>query len=128
MEPATMEDDICILKHETACPAIESPVSGCPGDESLASHFALVTAYEDIKTRLRDAEQENASLRRRVRQLEDKVLSDHISMISIMFSLLILGIHIKLKCIFKINLPFTLTTSDSTHTRQTADPPDSNFH
>ncbi|XP_072572416.1 5-azacytidine-induced protein 2 [Paramormyrops kingsleyae] len=73
MDPATMEDDICILKHETACPPIESPVSGCPGDESLASHFALVTAYEDIKTRLRDAEQENALLRRRVRQLEDKL-------------------------------------------------------
>lgn len=74
MEPLAVDDDICILKHETAYTAAgESPVSVCAGDESVASHFALVTAYEDIKKRLRDTERENALLRRRVKQLEDKV-------------------------------------------------------
>lgn len=71
-----MDDDICILKHETAYGvAGESPVSVCAGDESVASHFALVTAYEDIKKRLRDTERENTLLRKRVKQLEDKVLT-----------------------------------------------------
>lgn len=74
MEPLAVDDDICILKHETAYTAAgESPVSVCPGDESVASHFALVTAYEDIKKRLRDTERENTLLRKRVKQLEDKV-------------------------------------------------------
>lgn len=74
MEPLAVDDDICILKHETAYTAAgESPVSVCAGDESVASHFALVTAYEDIKKRLRDTERENTLLRRRVKQLEDKV-------------------------------------------------------
>ena len=74
MEPLTVDDDICILKHETAYGvAGESPVSVCAGDESVASHFALVTAYEDIKKRLRDTERENTLLRKRVKQLEDKV-------------------------------------------------------
>ncbi|XP_047454464.1 5-azacytidine-induced protein 2 isoform X2 [Mugil cephalus] len=73
MEPLTMDDDIFILKHETADTAAgESPVSVCAGDESVASHFALVTAYEDIKKRLRDTERENTLLRKRVKQLEDK--------------------------------------------------------
>lgn len=69
-----MDDDICILKCETASTAAgESPVSVCAGDESVASHFALVTAYEDIKKRLRDTERENTLLRKRVKQLEDKL-------------------------------------------------------
>ncbi|CAM9308459.1 unnamed protein product [Lampetra planeri] len=59
MEPLAVDDDICILKHETAYTATgESPVSVRAGDESVASHFALVTAYEDIKKRLRDTERE----------------------------------------------------------------------
>ncbi|XP_036395136.1 5-azacytidine-induced protein 2 [Megalops cyprinoides] len=73
MEPLAVEDDICILRHETAYSTAESPVSTCAGDESVASHFALVTAYEDIKKRLRDAERENTLLRKRVKQLEDKL-------------------------------------------------------
>ncbi|GAA6229076.1 5-azacytidine-induced protein 2 isoform X2 [Lates japonicus] len=74
MEPLAVDDDICILKHETAYSATgESPVSVCAGDESVASHFALVTAYEDIKKRLRDTERENTLLRKRVKQLEDKL-------------------------------------------------------
>ncbi|XP_028280678.1 5-azacytidine-induced protein 2 isoform X2 [Parambassis ranga] len=74
MDPLAVDDDICILKHETAYSAAgESPVSVCAGDESVASHFALVTAYEDIKKRLRDTERENTLLRKRVKQLEDKL-------------------------------------------------------
>lgn len=74
MEPLVVDDDICILKHETAyTPAGESPVSVCAGDESVASHFALVTAYEDIKKRLRDTERDNTLLKKRVKQLEEKV-------------------------------------------------------
>ncbi|XP_028327368.1 5-azacytidine-induced protein 2 [Gouania willdenowi] len=74
MDPLALDDDICILKHETAYTATgESPVSVCAGDESVASHFALVTAYEDIKKRLRDTERENTQLRKRVKQLEEKL-------------------------------------------------------
>uniref|UniRef100_A0A1A7WR95 5-azacytidine induced 2 n=1 Tax=Iconisemion striatum TaxID=60296 RepID=A0A1A7WR95_9TELE len=74
MDPLAVDDDICILKHETAYTAAgESPVSVCAGDESVASHFALVTAYEDIKKRLRDTERDNTLLRKRVKQLEDKL-------------------------------------------------------
>ncbi|XP_077430961.1 5-azacytidine-induced protein 2 isoform X2 [Vanacampus margaritifer] len=73
MEHQAVDDDICILKHETAYTAAgESPVSVCAGDESVASHFALVTAYEDIKKRLRETERDNTFLRKRVKQLEDK--------------------------------------------------------
>ncbi|XP_061529933.1 5-azacytidine-induced protein 2 [Phycodurus eques] len=74
MEHLAVDDDICILKHETAYTAAgESPVSVCAGDESVASHFALVTAYEDIKKRLRETERDNTFLRKRVKQLEDKL-------------------------------------------------------
>ena len=48
-----VEDDICILNHEKAHRReAVTPLSAYPGDESVASHFALVTAYEDIKKRL----------------------------------------------------------------------------
>ncbi|XP_041100762.1 5-azacytidine-induced protein 2-like isoform X1 [Polyodon spathula] len=76
MEPPYVEDDICVLKQETADSLLElskeSPFSMCSADESVASHFALVTAYEDIKKRLREAEKENSFLKRRVKQLEEK--------------------------------------------------------
>ncbi|TRY92169.1 hypothetical protein DNTS_004487 [Danionella cerebrum] len=70
--PGAVDDDICILKHECVFVPSESPVAVCSGDESVASHFALVTAYEDIKKRLRDSERENTLLRRRIKQLEDR--------------------------------------------------------
>ncbi|XP_066547510.1 5-azacytidine-induced protein 2 [Amia ocellicauda] len=84
MECLAVDDDICILKHETADSVLqqtqESPVSVSSGDESVASHFALVTAYEDIKKRLKEAEKENLFLRKRVKQLEDKLIKpDEIS-------------------------------------------------
>lgn len=71
------EDDIYILKHEKADSAhrrdADIPISVYTGDESVASHFALVTAYEDIKKRLKETEKENSVLKKRVRVLEEKV-------------------------------------------------------
>ncbi|KAM6281496.1 5-azacytidine-induced protein 2 isoform 1-T1 [Porphyrio hochstetteri] len=77
-----IEDDICILKHEKADNThkrdVEIPVSSYSGDESVASHFALVTAYEDIKKRLKEAEKENSFLKKRVRILEEKLLGSRL--------------------------------------------------
>ncbi|XP_036989380.2 5-azacytidine-induced protein 2 isoform X3 [Artibeus jamaicensis] len=70
-----VEDDICILNHEKAHRRdTVTPVSIYSGDESVASHFALVTAYEDIKKRLKDSEKENSFLKKRVRFLEEKLI------------------------------------------------------
>lgn len=77
-----VEDDICILNHEKADNVHkrdgEIPVSCYSGDESVASHFALVTAYEDIKKRLKETEKENSFLKKRVRLLEEKVLGSRL--------------------------------------------------
>ncbi|XP_021061861.1 5-azacytidine-induced protein 2 isoform X2 [Mus pahari] len=70
-----VEDDICILNHEKAHRReAVTPLSAYPGDESVASHFALVTAYEDIKKRLKDSEKENSFLKKRIRALEEKLV------------------------------------------------------
>ncbi|XP_012883938.1 PREDICTED: 5-azacytidine-induced protein 2 isoform X2 [Dipodomys ordii] len=72
---AVLEDDICILNHEKAHRReTVTPVSIYSGDESVASHFALVTAYEDIKKRLKDSEKENSFLKKRIRFLEEKLV------------------------------------------------------
>ncbi|XP_062969845.1 5-azacytidine-induced protein 2 [Cynocephalus volans] len=72
---ALVEDDICILNHEKAHKGdTVTPVSIYSGDESVASHFALVTAYEDIKKRLKDSEKENSFLKKRIRFLEEKLV------------------------------------------------------
>ncbi|XP_075443115.1 5-azacytidine-induced protein 2 isoform X2 [Ascaphus truei] len=71
---ATVDDDICILTHEIAdCMQRdrEIPYSASSGEESVASHFALVTAYEDIKKRLKETEKENYSLKKRLRLMEE---------------------------------------------------------
>uniref|UniRef100_A0A8B9TLU0 5-azacytidine-induced protein 2 n=2 Tax=Anas TaxID=8835 RepID=A0A8B9TLU0_ANAPL len=77
-----IEDDICILNHEKADNSHkrdgEIPVSAYSGDESVASHFALVTAYEDIKKRLKETEKENSVLKKRVRILEEKLLGSRL--------------------------------------------------
>ncbi|XP_009074149.1 PREDICTED: 5-azacytidine-induced protein 2 [Acanthisitta chloris] len=77
-----VEDDICILNHEKADNAhkrdSDIPVSSYSGDESVASHFALVTAYEDIKKRLKETEKENSFLKKRVRILEEKLLGSRL--------------------------------------------------
>ncbi|XP_075683293.1 5-azacytidine-induced protein 2 [Rhinoderma darwinii] len=72
-----IDDDICILTHEkednTRRRDQSAPVSSSSGEASVASHFALVTAYEDIKKRLKDSERENYTLKKRLRQMEDKL-------------------------------------------------------
>ncbi|KAM7072222.1 5-azacytidine-induced protein 2 [Acridotheres tristis] len=77
-----VEDDICILNHEKADNAhkrdSDIPVPSYTGDESVASHFALVTAYEDIKKRLKETEKENSFLKKKVRILEEKVLGSRL--------------------------------------------------
>ncbi|XP_060136638.1 5-azacytidine-induced protein 2 isoform X3 [Zootoca vivipara] len=71
------EDDIYILNHEKADTHPkqdgEIPTPVYSGEESVASHFALVTAYEDIKKRLKETERENSLLKKRVRVLEEKM-------------------------------------------------------
>ncbi|NXI13756.1 AZI2 protein, partial [Irena cyanogastra] len=77
-----VEDDICILNHEKADNAhkrdSDIPIPSYSGDESVASHFALVTAYEDIKKRLKETEKENSFLKKKVRLLEEKVLGSRL--------------------------------------------------
>uniref|UniRef100_A0A8D0HKN9 5-azacytidine-induced protein 2 n=1 Tax=Sphenodon punctatus TaxID=8508 RepID=A0A8D0HKN9_SPHPU len=76
------EDDIDILNHEKADSVhrreTEIPIPMYTGDESVASHFALVTAYEDIKKRLKETEKENSLLKKRVRLLEEKFLGSRL--------------------------------------------------
>uniref|UniRef100_UPI00398EDC52 5-azacytidine-induced protein 2 n=1 Tax=Pristiophorus japonicus TaxID=55135 RepID=UPI00398EDC52 len=79
MEGLIVEDDISILNHEEASPEAThfrySPIAASSGDESVASHFALVTAYEDIKKRLKETEIENSFLKKRARMLEERLLN-----------------------------------------------------
>lgn len=44
-----------------------------PEDVYSASHFALITAYQDIKTRLACLERENTSIKRKLKMYEIKV-------------------------------------------------------
>uniref|UniRef100_W5N737 TBK1 binding protein 1 n=1 Tax=Lepisosteus oculatus TaxID=7918 RepID=W5N737_LEPOC len=48
------------------------PGSPLPDDVYSASHFALITAYHDIKTRLAGLERENSSLKRKLKIYEIK--------------------------------------------------------
>uniref|UniRef100_A0A8D0DLZ4 5-azacytidine-induced protein 2 n=1 Tax=Salvator merianae TaxID=96440 RepID=A0A8D0DLZ4_SALMN len=78
------EDDIDILNREKADSHHkqdgEIPVPVYTGEESVASHFALVTAYEDIKKRLKETERENSLLKKRVRLLEEKMKENNESL------------------------------------------------
>ncbi|XP_069770132.1 5-azacytidine-induced protein 2 [Narcine bancroftii] len=79
METLSAEDDISILNREEASPEATplrySPIAGSSGDESVGSHFALVTAYEDIKKRLKQTESENSFLKKKLRMLEERLLN-----------------------------------------------------
>ncbi|XP_060104798.1 5-azacytidine-induced protein 2 [Heteronotia binoei] len=76
------EDDIDILNHEKADTRHkrdgEIPIPMYTGEESVASHFALVTAYEDIKKRLKETERDNSLLKKRVKWLEEKLLGSRL--------------------------------------------------
>ncbi|XP_042330620.1 5-azacytidine-induced protein 2 [Sceloporus undulatus] len=77
-----VENDIDILNHEKADLHHKRdegiPIPVYTGEESVASHFALVTAYEDIKKRLKETERENSLLKKRVRMLEEKLLGSNL--------------------------------------------------
>ncbi|XP_025910167.1 TANK-binding kinase 1-binding protein 1 [Nothoprocta perdicaria] len=69
------EDDISILTPEALGPDedwLDSPTTDLSGETCSASHFALVTAYDDIKNRLTGLERENSALKRRLKMYELK--------------------------------------------------------
>lgn len=70
------EDDISILTQEALGPDedwLDSPNTDLSGEMCSASHFALITAYDDIKNRLTGLERENSTLKRRLKMYEVKV-------------------------------------------------------
>ncbi|XP_016160554.1 PREDICTED: TANK-binding kinase 1-binding protein 1, partial [Ficedula albicollis] len=70
------EDDISILTQEALGPDedwLDSPNTDLSGEMCSASHFALITAYDDIKNRLTALERENSTLKRRLKMYEVKV-------------------------------------------------------
>ncbi|NXX86338.1 TBKB1 protein, partial [Urocolius indicus] len=69
------EDDISILTQEALGPDedwLDSPNTNLSGEMCSASHFALITAYDDIKNRLTGLERENSTLKRRLKMYEVK--------------------------------------------------------
>lgn len=48
--------------------------SPLPEDMYSASHFALISAYQDIKTRLAGLERENTDIKRKLKLYEIKVM------------------------------------------------------
>ncbi|XP_075437619.1 TANK-binding kinase 1-binding protein 1, partial [Ascaphus truei] len=73
---AMFNDDISIIAQETLVHEeddwLDSPNTDLSGDMCSASHFALITAYSDIKERLSALERENAALRRKLKVYEIK--------------------------------------------------------
>ncbi|OCT76125.1 hypothetical protein XELAEV_18031313mg [Xenopus laevis] len=57
---SALDNDICVLTHKKAdCLQRRdqhTPFSASSGEASVASHFELVTAYEDIKKHLKETE------------------------------------------------------------------------
>nr|XP_033775079.1 TANK-binding kinase 1-binding protein 1 [Geotrypetes seraphini]XP_033775080.1 TANK-binding kinase 1-binding protein 1 [Geotrypetes seraphini] len=69
------EDDISILTQERLCHDgewIDSPNTDLSSNMCSASHFALITAYDDIKVRLTGLERENTNLKRKLKLYEIK--------------------------------------------------------
>ncbi|XP_068775392.1 TANK-binding kinase 1-binding protein 1 [Struthio camelus] len=69
------EDDISILAQEALGQDedwLDSPNTDLSGEMCSASHFALVTAYDDLKDRLAGLERENSTLKRRLKAYEIK--------------------------------------------------------
>ncbi|KAM4691733.1 TANK-binding kinase 1-binding protein 1 [Rhinophrynus dorsalis] len=74
---SVFSDDISIIAQETLLQEeeedwVDSPNTDQSGDMCSASHFALVTAYGDIKERLSALERENSELRRKLKVYEVK--------------------------------------------------------
>ena len=70
------EDDISILAQDGLVQDdewLDSPNTDLSSDMCSASHFALITAYDDIKNRLTGLERENAILKRKLKMYEIKV-------------------------------------------------------
>uniref|UniRef100_G1QF19 5-azacytidine-induced protein 2 n=1 Tax=Myotis lucifugus TaxID=59463 RepID=G1QF19_MYOLU len=66
------EDRVCILNHGKAHRK-DVTLDSRYSDESVASHFALVTFDEDIKKRFKDSEKKNPFLKKRVKLSEEKL-------------------------------------------------------
>lgn len=69
------EEDISILEQEGLHDEelwVETPNTDLTGEEHSASHFALITAYNDIKQRLIGMERDNSTLKRKLRQYDLK--------------------------------------------------------
>ncbi|XP_067824919.1 TANK-binding kinase 1-binding protein 1 [Heptranchias perlo] len=75
MDSFNLEDDISILTQEELHDDVEwtdAPNTDLTGEEYSASHFALITAYNDIKQRLIGMERDNSILKRKLRQYDLK--------------------------------------------------------
>uniref|UniRef100_A0A8D2KRP4 TBK1 binding protein 1 n=1 Tax=Varanus komodoensis TaxID=61221 RepID=A0A8D2KRP4_VARKO len=69
------EDDISILTQDALVQDdewLDSPNTDLSSEMCSASHFALITAYDDIKNRLTGLERENSSLKRKLKMYEIK--------------------------------------------------------
>ncbi|XP_077169226.1 TANK-binding kinase 1-binding protein 1 isoform X1 [Paroedura picta] len=69
------EDDISILTQDALVQDdewLDSPNTDLSSEMCSASHFALITAYDDIKDRLTGLERENACLKRKLKMYEIK--------------------------------------------------------
>lgn len=65
---------------EDGCGSVAWRSSPLPHDEVYStSHFALISAYQDIKTRLACLERENTSIKRKLKIYEIKVKSSSLS-------------------------------------------------
>ncbi|XP_078385457.1 TANK-binding kinase 1-binding protein 1 [Cetorhinus maximus] len=75
MDSFNFEDDISILTQDGQQEDVEwadAPNTDLTGEEYTASHFALITAYNDIKQRLIGMERDNSTLKRKLRQYDLK--------------------------------------------------------
>ncbi|XP_026566630.1 TANK-binding kinase 1-binding protein 1 [Pseudonaja textilis] len=69
------EDDISILTQDALAQDdewLDSPNTDLSSEMCSASHFAFITAYDDIKNRLTGLERENTNLKRKLKMYEIK--------------------------------------------------------
>lgn len=68
------------LKEDGGCGRVGWRGSPSPEDMYSASHFALITAYQEIKSRLAGLERENSSIKRKLKIYEIKVHAEMVAM------------------------------------------------